>query len=283
MELVNSIVKAVKILDMLGKKGPLSFNELLRLYELPKSTLSKILHTLESEELIRKEAESNKYHLGSKLIELGSAARTSLEIRNICRPIMTRLHEKVGLTAHLGIIAHGEVLPIESVESGNWYWHHFKYPVAVGISAPMYATGAGKAILAFLKPEEIDQILSQDLIKFTESTKTDKASLLEELQLIRKLGYAVSNAEHDEMVRSVAAPVFNSDGKVIASVSVLGLSSKITSDKIQEISLDVMAATHEISHLLGFQSNKKISFWLTIPVSMVSWLYIETKFIYMYS
>lgn len=253
MELVNSIVKAVKILDMLEKRGPLSFNELLRSYDLPKSTLSKILHTLESEELIRKEAESNKYHLGSKLIELGSAARSSLEIRNICRPILNKLHEKVGLTAHLGIIAHGEVLPIESVESGNWYWHHFKYPVAVGISAPMYATGAGKAILAYLKPEEIEQILSQNLIKFTDSTKTDKTILLDELNQIRKLGYAVSNAEHDEMIRSVAAPVFNSDGRVIASVSVLGLASKITADRIHEISKDVMSATKEISHLLGFQ------------------------------
>jgi DNA-binding IclR family transcriptional regulator len=223
------------------------------LYELPKSTLSKILHTLESEELVRKDSESNKYQLGNKLIELGSAARSSLEIRNISRPIMIQLHEKLNLTVHLGVVAHGEVLPIESIESSNWNWHHFKYPVAVGISAPMYATGAGKAILAFLEPSEIDHILSQQLIKFTDSTKTEIHVLQDELIQIRKRGYAVSNAEHDEMIRSVAAPVFNSDGKAIASLSVLGLASRITPEKILNISGDVLSATREISHIFGYQ------------------------------
>ena len=252
MELVNSIVKAAKILRLLETHGSLSFNELLRCYPLPKSTLSKTLHTLEVEELIRKESESNKYQLGNRLIELGSAARSSLEIRNICRPFMNKLHEALDLTVHLGIIAHGEVLPIESIESGNWYWHHFKYPVSVGISAPIYATGAGKAILAFLQKEEIEEILSQKLISFTKSTKSDKEELLKDLENIRKLGYAVSNAEHDEMIRSIAAPIFNSDGKVIASLSVLGLAQKINQSRTKEISKEVVSATKEISHIFGY-------------------------------
>ncbi len=254
MDYVNSILKAVKILDLLKEKGPLGFNELLKLYELPKSTLSKILHTLESEEMVRKDSVSSKYYLGNKLIELGSAARSSLEIRNISRPIITKLHDDLDYTVHLGVIAHGEVLPIESIESGHWYWHHFKYPVAVGIPAPMYATGAGKAILAFLSSDEIDDILSRGLEKFTDKTQTDTQSLKEELVEIRSQGYAVSNAEHDEMIRSVAAPIFNNDGKVIASVSVLGLATRIVPEKIPEIAEKVMASTKEISHLLGYQS-----------------------------
>ena len=251
--MVNSIVRAVKILELLEQNGPLYFNELLKLHELPKSTLSKILHTLEIEKIIRKDSVTNKYHLGNKLIELGSAARASLEIRNICRPIMNRLHEKLNLTVHLGVIAHGEVLPIESVEAGNWYWHHFKYPVAVGISAPMYATGAGKAILAFLEPNEIEEIISRTLEKFTDSTIIDHETLKEELGQIRRNGYAVSNAEHDVMIRSVAAPIFNSDGKVIASLSVLGLVSKISPDEIMSVSRDVLTATREISRFFGYQ------------------------------
>ena len=252
MELVNSIVKAAKILSLLEEHGSLSFNELIRLYELPKSTLSKTLHTLEAEQFIRKEKETNRYKLGNRLIELGSAARASLEIRDICRPFMNSLHESLDLTVHLGIMAHGEVLPIESVESGNWYWHHFKYPVSVGISAPLYATGAGKAILAFLQPEEIEQILDRKLISFTKSTKSDRSALLADLDAIRERGYAVSNAEHDEMIRSIASPIFNSDGKVIASLSVLGLAQKINERKIEEISEKVLTATKEISHIFGY-------------------------------
>ncbi|TVQ40492.1 MAG: IclR family transcriptional regulator [Spirochaetaceae bacterium] len=252
MEYVNSILKAVRIIDVIKESGALSYAEILKRYPIPKSTLFKILSTLEAEELIRREPERGRYHLGVKLIEWGGYARSRLEIRDISRPIMKELQEASDCTVHLSVIADGEVLPIESMEARNWHWHHFKYPVAIGVPAPMYATGDGKAILAFLDKKEVDRIINQKgMERFTSTTIPDPLSLEAELQKIRRFGFAVSNGEHDEMIRSVAAPIFNDENVVIAALSVLGIFSRITPERVPEIAEQVMRATAKVSCLLG--------------------------------
>jgi DNA-binding IclR family transcriptional regulator len=251
MDLVNSVVKAVRILDLLKEHGPCSYTELLNKLAMPKSTLFKLLGTLEAEELVRRDSENGRYHLGVKLIEWGAGSRAQLEIRNIARPFMKELSETLDCTVHLTVMAHDEVLPIESCESGAWYWHHFKYPVAIGIPAPLHATGAGKAILAFMREADIVRIIrDKGLERYTASTIDDPESLKQELETIRRNGYAVSNAEHDDLIRSVAAR--NHDGNVVAALSVLGLVTRVTEDRVPEIARLVTKAAREVSRLCGF-------------------------------
>lgn len=253
-DLVNSIVKAVRILDVLNEEGPLSFIEILRKTPLPKSTLFKILATLEAEKIVTRDAETAKYRLGLRLIEWGGGARSQLDMRMVARPVMRELSIQIDCTVHLTVIAHNEVLPIESVESGNWYWHHFKYPVAIGIPAPMHATGAGKAILAFLPPRETLEIIrNKGLKRFTSSTITNEERLQNELHTVQERGYAISDAEHDELIRSVAAPIRNQDGKVIAALSALAVVSRFTPDRVEAVAGKVTDAAAKISELLGFR------------------------------
>ena len=253
MDLVNSIIKAVRILDLLKSRGSLSYAEILKQMSLPKSTLFKILSTLESEELVRKDQDSARYQLGVRLIEWGSGARSQLEIRKIARPFMKKLCDALDCTVHLTVMTHGEVLPIESFESGNTYWHHFSFPGGVGIPAPLHATGAGKAILAFMSAEEIESTIGQKpLEKYTEHTITDADRLRAELEVIRRRGYATTDGEHDEMVRSVAAPIRDHAGQVIASLSALGLVSRFGLERLPEIALSVVEAAQEISRLFGY-------------------------------
>ncbi len=253
MDLVNSIVKAVHILDLLKSRGSLSYAEILKQMSLPKSTLFKILSTLESEELVRKDQESARYQLGVRLIEWGSGARSQLEIRKIARPFMKKLSDALDCTIHLTVMTHGEVLPIESFESGNTYWHNFSFPGGVGIPAPLHATGAGKAILAYLSTEEIETMIQKKgLEKFTEHTITDPDRLRADLDATRRRGYAVTDGEHDEMVRSVAAPIRDHEGQVIASLSALGLASRFALERLPDISVPVVEAAEEISRLFGY-------------------------------
>ncbi|MFA6507949.1 MAG: IclR family transcriptional regulator [Treponemataceae bacterium] len=256
MDLVNSIIKAVRILDVLKSRGSLTYIEIMKQTPLPKSTLFKILSTLEAEELVRRDPDSGRYQLGVKLIEWGSGARSQLEIRKIARPFMKKLSENLDCTIHLTVLAHGEVLPIESFDSGNTYWHNFSFPGGVGIPAPLHATGAGKAILAFMNKEEIENVIKKKgLEKFTEHTITDPKRLLAVLEDIRKKGFAVSDAEHDDMVRSVAAPIRDHDGQVIASLSALGIVSRITLELVPEVAQKVIEAAQEISRLFGYLSD----------------------------
>ena len=255
MDLVNSIVKAVRIIDLLKHRGSLSYNDILKTIPLPKSTLFKILSTLEAEELVRRDPDNGRYQLGVKLIEWGSIARSQLEIRNIALPFMKKLSESLDCTVHLTVLAHGEVLPIESFESGNRYWQHFNFPGAVGTPAPLHATAGGKAIAAYLNAEEIDKFIQEKgLEKYTEHTITDPKGFIKELKSIRTKGFAISNSEHDELIRSVAAPIFDHDGRVIAAMSVLGLISKFTTERINEIVDQVTEAAKEVSRLFGYIS-----------------------------
>lgn len=253
MDLVNSIIKAVGILDLLKRHGKLSYAEMLKKTELPKSTLFKILSTLESEELVCKDLESGHYHLGVRLIEWGSGARSQLEIRKIARPFIKTLSDSQDCTVHLSVMTHDKVLPIESFESGSSYWHTFSFPGGVGIPAPLHATGAGKAILAYLSTEEIESIIRRKgLEKFTKTTISDPDRLRADLEEIRRRGYATTFGEHDDMVRSVAAPIFDHEGQVIASISALGPASRFTVERIPELAKLVVSAAREISHLFGF-------------------------------
>lgn len=257
MDLVNSIVKAARILDLLKSRGALSFIEILKQHPLPKSTLSKILHTLETEEFVWRDPNNGRYQLGVKLIEWGSGARGQLEIRKIALPFMQELSEVLSCTIHLTVVSHGEVLPIESYESGTTIWQHHIFHGGVGIPAPMHATAAGKAILAFMPEDDLDRTLREKgLRKFTENTITDLQTLRAALTEIRECGYAVSNAEHAELVRSVAAPIRDHDGKVFASLAALGIATRITPEWIPELAQHVVKAAEEISRLFGYQPEK---------------------------
>lgn len=253
MELVNSIVKAVRVLDLLKNNGPLSYIEILKQIALPKSTLFKILFTLESEELVRRDLASGRYQLGVRLIEWGSGARAQLEIRKIALPFMQDLSEALKCTIHLAVVSNGEVLPIESFESGSTSWPHHIFHGGVGIPAPLHATAAGKAILAFMSRDEIRRTINnQGLQKYTDATITEFDQLDAALAEIRRLGYAVSNSEHFEMVRGVAAPIRDHDHKVFASLSALGLVSRVSPEMIPEIAAQVIKVADEISRLFGY-------------------------------
>ncbi len=253
MELVNSIVKAVRVLDLLKSRGEQSYAEILKQLSLPKSTLFKILLTLEETELVRRDQVSGRYHLGVKLIEWGSGARSQLEIRKIAQPFMQRLHESLDCTVHLTIVSHGEVLPIENLESGSATWPHYIFHGGIGIPAPLHATAAGKAMLAFMDHDKVRALISEKgLGKFTDNTITDAKVLHVALREIRRRGYAVSNAENTDMVRSVAAPIRDQEGQVFAALSVLGMISRIAEERIPEIAAQVVAAANEISRLFGY-------------------------------
>jgi DNA-binding IclR family transcriptional regulator len=256
MDLVNSIVKAVRILDLLKSQGSLSYIDILKQFPLPKSTLFKILLTLESEELIRRDQASGKYELGVKLIEWGTGARSQLEIRKIALPFMQKLSEDINCTIHLTVVSHGEVLPIESFESGSTTWPHYLFHGGVGIPAPLHATAAGKAILAFMSRESLEDTLKGKVLqKFTKNTITTMPQLCKALAEIRRTGYAVSYSEHYEMVRGVAAPIRDNEGKVFASLSALGVTSRMTAEWLPEVALQVITAANEISRLFGYPAS----------------------------
>src|SRR5271157_5248141 len=155
-----------------------------------------------------------------------------------------------GETAHLCVLDGCDVVYIAKVECTRT----LRIPSAVGQRNPAYCTGVGKAILAFLAPEQIQSYIAKTPLKpFTRKTLTSGSELKANLRQIAVQGYAVDDQEREEGVRCVAAPVRDHGGLVIAAISIAGPSIRVTKEKIAELASHVVRAADEISAGLGYR------------------------------
>jgi len=245
----KSVEKAIKILEAFSEGNfEMSLSEISKRVNLPKATAYRIIGTLKGNGLIDQREENGKYRPGLKLFELGSLVFKKLKLREVALPYMETLSRECGETVHLGILRGEEVISIETCESS----FGLRSNVYIGKTVPLHCTGVGKALLAFLPPEEISRILKSKREKYTENTIIERKKLEEELRKVKEKGFAVDNMEHEKGIRCIAAPIRNYENKVIASLSISGPSMRITKDKILQLSSMVKDAVYKISKDFGF-------------------------------
>ena len=250
---IQSIKRAVQILNSFTlKEKELSITELSKRLNLHKSTIHRILVTLEDESLVIKNQSTQKYRLGIKLFELGNLVQDQMEIRAYALPIMKELAQKTEESVDLNILSDGERVSIEKIESP----HDVRRIIQLGKSLPLYCGGSGKALLAFLPDEEIDKIIQKEkFIPFGPNTITNPSKLKRHLKEIRKNGHAISFEERVLGSASVAAPILDYKGKVVASLSVSGPTSRFTKKKVPMFISLVKEAAQKISVSLGYHTN----------------------------
>lgn len=241
-----------QILDLLGEsKGEMGATDLATRLSLHKSTVHRLLMTLERHRFVEKNHTNAKYRLGWRLFELGTLAVSRLDLYSLARPYLEALVKKTCETAHLGIMSSGELISIVSVEADR----SLRLPTTVGRRSPLYCTSQGKAILAF-SPEAVasEIIRSTEMKAFTRNTITKPARLREELERIRKCGYAIDKEELEEDLRCIGAPVFNHAGEVIAALSIAGPTYRVGGVQFPKLIEAVVLASRQLSAALGFQS-----------------------------
>jgi IclR family KDG regulon transcriptional repressor len=250
--IVKPVHNAVRILDIVGREEGLGVTRISQLLELPKSSVHDILTTLHNEGLVEKDCERNHYSLGLRLFELGNLARANLELRRIATPFLRSLNEELDETVHLTILDGWEVLYIECFESVK----QLRTYSVIGVRAPLHCTAVGKAILAFFTEKQVSEMIkAMGLPRFTENTITDRQRLDKEMVEIRECGYAVDNAEHEEGVRCIGAPINNHEAQVVASISVSGPSQRITPERDERVGRLLISKTGEISRRLGYREH----------------------------
>ena len=147
----------------------------------------------------------------------------------------------------MAILEQNEVVLIEKVEPPSI----FRLATWVGQRLPLHCTGLGKALLAYLPEPEVDQITKAGLLRHNENTIVSPKKLKEELELVRKLGYAVDNEEATIGLRGIGAPVLDHDSQAIASISVSGTTTQITEDNLASLAGNVKQAATAISRYVG--------------------------------
>jgi DNA-binding IclR family transcriptional regulator len=217
MSSVQSISRAFSVLGALGD-GPLGVTEVAERAGLPKSTAARMLATLVGEGAVEQVPGDTAYRLGPRLITLAGGFSLVRSLSAIARPTLGELARASGEAAGLGIPDGDLIHYIEQVDTPN--------PVVVrdwtGARAPLHAVSSGQVLLAFRTPAAIDRYLERPMERFTERTLADPDAVRDRLRDVRRRGYAWAIEEFDAGISSVAAPIADGSGEVIAAVHVHG-------------------------------------------------------------
>jgi IclR family transcriptional regulator, KDG regulon repressor len=231
---VSAVRKALEILCSFTREKPVwSLSELSTALRIPKSTAHNLLRTLEGFDVVRRDPENKRYHLGLRLYELGLLFSSNSQLVATALPHLRRLAEYTQETVKLGVLSGGQVLVAAAVESSLL----LNTRGDVGSRWPLHSTSLGKAILAALSRAEVHTIVRrQGLPRFTEHTTVGLEELEQALDGIRERGFALDLEENELGVRCAAVPLTlpPSSGGFIAALSVSGPSSRLTPGRLEE-------------------------------------------------
>ncbi len=249
-ELVQSVDRAMILLERLCRSSDgLSLHELADAAGLPKSTAHRLLKTLMHHNLVRQDAQKGMYTPGLRLFELAYAQINSLSLLTKASPFVTELARQTNETVHLAVLDDYEVVYINKEET----LHPIRMHSAIGKRAPAHCTGLGKAMLAFLPDGKLEEAARRKgLARYTPRTISSFPELNEHLSMVRRQGYAIDNAEHEEDILCAAAPVRDHLGEVIAALSLSIPAVRCDLQGIQSFAPLVCHYADQISRQLGY-------------------------------
>lgn len=243
--------KAMHLIDLLADRGEMTPSQLSELTTEPRSTVYRLLATLEALELV--EAGSNgSYRLGLKLFKLGSAVVERFDERAAAQPVMTRLHEQTGETVFLCVQRGLDAVCIERIDGLRVALLELR----LGGSLPLHLGAAPRALLAFEpRSEWADYLVERHaLAQLTPHSPNTRESVLQELEDTRQRGYAISDQDVTPGIASVGAPIFGHTATVRASISIGGLRDLVLDPEHGVVEL-ILSAASDISHALGYRAS----------------------------
>ncbi len=220
---VAAVERAVAVLDALADDGSeLGTNELARRTGLHPSTVSRLLSTLAEAGLVDHVADTGRYRLGIRLLQLGNAVLARLDLREVARPELRALVAETGETATLSAPGDPDAVTVDFVQSGS----SVQSVATLGRPSVAHATATGKVALAFGQVE----LGPGRLPAFTHRTITDRAVLASEIETVRKQGWAEALGEREEDLNAIAAPVHGSRGELAAVLGLQGPGPRFDDD-----------------------------------------------------
>jgi DNA-binding IclR family transcriptional regulator len=230
-----------------GSEAGAAFPQIARELELPKSTLHRLLQDLVQQRLLS-QGDDRLYKLGHGLFELARLAWDRADIRREAQRSIAALVRDTNETVHLAILDGVDVVYIDKVEGSQT----MRMASMIGARNPAYCTGVGKALIAFLPPDELKaRYTHYNFRAFTPRTIASFRALNAALAEIRKRGYATDNEEHEVGIRCAAAPIFNFRGTAISSLSITVPVIRCDQKRLFELARRVQAAADEITERCG--------------------------------
>lgn len=247
MSNVESVSRAMRIIETLAR-APGGLSETSRSVDLPKSTVARLLSTLESLEAVERDPDGKTYRIGPMIKRLPAVAGGLVRLSSLARPYLEDLTATTGEAAGLSVPDGHMVRHVDQTEA--------RHPVQVrdwtGELVPMHIGPSGFCMMAHWPAEQTDRYLETNLVRLTEKTITDPDDIRERLEEVRTQGYIWGFEEYVEGINSVAAPVLAPGGAIMAALHVHGPAYRFPeAGELETIGLAVFAAARSLSVVIA--------------------------------
>jgi len=244
---VQAVTRALSILNCFSVECPeLGVTEISRELDLPKSTVHRLLVTLQRRGFIDFNSENQKYRLGLKVFCLGAVCRSQMQLAKKSVPVMRDLRDQTGETVTLNIVENSDHMCVELMEST----HDLRPFTSVGRRTPLHLGAAGKVLLAFMERRPLLEAV-EDIARVSGQRNPEMESLKRELEDVRRQGYAYTAGEDVEGTCAVSAPVRDFSGEVVAALTLSGPAVRFPPPKVAAVIQMVKLAARRLSHDLG--------------------------------
>jgi DNA-binding IclR family transcriptional regulator len=232
------------------EKKELSVTQISKELGIHKSTVCRTLETMENRGFVRQNPETGKYWLGLQLYSLGMLFREHEPLKKVVHPYAQALAERFNEGVHLTMLhKNGGPYPQHIVLDKIQSQQVLNLAPPVGSVSPSYCSASGKVLMAYEESDYVKQYIGCPLPRFTQYTVTDWDTLLQELEQIRRQGYALDREELEIGLTCIAAPIL-AEGHIVAAISLSGPVSRISEQALPEIIAAVQQSAKDISALL---------------------------------
>ncbi|MEC3916055.1 IclR family transcriptional regulator [Nocardia sp. CDC160] len=244
---VQSVDRALTALEIVAKLGSAGITEIAAELGVHKSTVSRLMAVLEARGYVEQLSERGKYRLGFTVVRLAGSTSAHMDLPRQSQDICDELAARVGETTNIAILDSDRIINVaEAVGSAG-----IALRTWVGQSCPAHATSSGKALLSELPVTDLRSRLRKRLESFAPNTITDLSVLQAQLQHVRADGWASCEEELEIGLNAVAAPIRDSDGRIIAALSVSGPTYRLPATRFPEIARQTIDSAQAISRRLG--------------------------------
>jgi len=238
---IRAVERALDVLMCFTNQTPeLTMTQISDLIGINKSTVHRLLATLEGKRFVERDAVTGVYKPGIRLLQMAFLTMEHNDLRRLAAPFLQNLCNQVRENVNLSILDGADVVYVDAIESTQ----RVKLAAAPGQRLPAFCTASGKAILAFLPEENIKRILESGMPEYTQNTLTSPELFSENIRHVRELGFAISIQEFEDGINAIAAPICN---QPIASISIAGPAYRLTRERMLEIGPDLLVTAKNIA------------------------------------
>lgn len=251
---IKVIIKTFDIIEILHKNNSLKLKEITIRSNLPKPTAYRILNTLQQLNYVDFDKSTQQHSLSAKFLSIANRVINRSNIVDISKPHMIQLRQEFGETVNLAKMIDKDMFFLNIVEST----HQFRYVDTIGDKAPLHSTAIGKAVIAFLPDNDVEEIFKEYIYtQFTKNTIKDYSELKQELIKVREAGFSIDNEEGHEGVLCIGVPLFDSNHWPVAAISISVPKVRAKKTLIENIKKDLPKIGIQISLELGASDIRK--------------------------